>query len=85
MKYIFENINEIPKLKELDLQYNEISNIGGEILLENIDKCKELKVLKTYYNNKISNYEDFKKRIREKHPNKSLEIDVPIKLRKISD
>lgn len=75
MKYICDNIKEIPKLFFLELFENEITDIGGELLLETLPKLKHFGKLYTHHN-KISNYDEFKRKMKEKHPNKSLKIDI---------
>lgn len=72
MKYLYYNITEIPKLQKLYLKDNEISDIGGKILA-NVNKCKKLQRV-WIDDNKISKYDVFKRRIKEKHPNKCIFI-----------
>lgn len=67
VKYLCENIYDLPYLTDLDLSYNEITDVGGEMLIENIDRCKSLSSF-SVKNNRISDYDDFMKRIRAKQP-----------------
>lgn len=73
MKYLFQNVNEIPKLQALYMDYNIINDTGGKILLNTLHKCRELKILKIK-SNIISNYDDLIRKIKDKHSNKKLDI-----------
>lgn len=74
VKSLCSNLHLLPNLEILHLDSNSIGDEGAETLINNLHKCPKLEKLSTI-NNRLSNYNNFKRRLLERHPNKSLTID----------